>query len=129
MTTDTQALSAVGHIEVTGIAPDGLVMLVTNSSDFIADSVQKITLNDRVIFECPSNSLIVARAGGKWVIHNPGEEQVPARLVLAGMLAPTADLNGHLVGCDQQTVATVVVGDSGTVVSLTIPAGECSVLR
>ena len=129
LTADAHVLSAVGHIRADGIAPDGLVMLVKDSPDFIADSVREIGLNDRVIFDCSSNSLVIAHARGKWVIHNRGKEPVAARLVLAGVLAPTAGLHGYLVRAARRTQAPVELTDAGAVVSLGIPAEECSVLR
>lgn len=129
MTSGIQVLSAVGHIEADDIAPDGLVMLVKDSPDFIADSVRRIALNGRVIFDCSSNSLVIAHGRGRWAVHNPGAEPVSARLVLSGVLAPATDLEGHLVRCAQPTRAPVETSDAGVAVSLEIPAEECAVLK
>ncbi|MBT3288501.1 MAG: hypothetical protein HN380_14235 [Victivallales bacterium] len=129
MTADSQVLSAVGNTQVAAMAPDGLVMLVRDSPDFIADSVREIVLNDTTIFHCSTNSLIIARGQGKWVVSNPGKAPVSAKFILGEQLAPTANLSGRLVRSSKPMQVAVGRSDAGATFSLDLPAGECAVLK
>jgi hypothetical protein len=126
---DVQVLSAVGYLAATDLAPDGLVLLVRDSPEFIADSVREIALNDRIVFRGSPGSLVVAHGGERWIIQNRAAEPVSARLFLAGPLAPGAALSGSLVPSAREVRARVEAQDSGSVLSVDIPAQECAVLK
>ena len=89
---DIGTLTVLGMVDVSGLAPDGLVMLVADRPDFIADSVAQVRVNGNEVFSCSSNALIVTASEGVLAIYNPGRQMAEANIRLSGRIA---DTEGH----------------------------------
>jgi len=124
---DVAVSAPMGSIQVRRLAPDGAVMLTT-AGDFSAESVGEVSLNEKTLFKSDSSSLLVAKAGGRWLIWNKTDAPVKAVIRVAGNLQPAGVLSGKAVVTGTAVNIFTQKNGSGSEFSVSLPASECLVM-
>ena len=124
---DVAVSAPMGSIHVSRLPPDCSVMLTT-AGDFSAESVCEVSLNGKKLFKSDSSSLLVAKAGNRWLIWNKSKVPVKASIRVAGNLQPAGVLTGKAVTTGTAVKIETQKKENCSEFSISLPASECLVM-